>query len=84
MEAVIIVSVVVAAIVIIAMLPILLRSDSATSYVVHCAFGYYGPDRSHPGANRGDLPLKDAYLYTRREARDLAAEIGARVEEVRS
>lgn len=60
------------------------NGSSATSYVVHCAFGYYGPDRAHPGANRGDLPLKDAYRYTRREARDLAAQIGAEVEEVKS
>lgn len=58
------------------------RKPKALRFVVHCAFGYYGPDRAHPGANRGDLPLKDAYRYTRREARDLAAQIGAEVEEV--
>jgi hypothetical protein len=68
----------------IAMIPVLANCESATGYVVRCAFGYYGPDRAHPGANRGDLPLKDAYRYTRREARDLAAELGAKVEEVKS
>lgn len=58
------------------------RKPKALRFVVHCAFGYYGPDRAHPGANRGDLPIKDACRYTRREARDLAAELGAKVEEV--
>lgn len=51
-------------------------------FVVRCRLGYYGPDPEAKGHNLGDLPLEKAYRYTRREARDLAGNLGAEVEEI--
>lgn len=58
---------------------------SSRRFVVRCRRGYYGPT---PGqgycGNSGDLPIKKAYRYTRREARELAMNLGAEVEELRA
>ena len=52
-------------------------------FVVRCRLGYYGPTsgRGYCG-NSGDLPIEKAYRYTKREARELAENLGAEVEEL--
>jgi hypothetical protein len=54
-------------------------------FVVRCRLGYYGPTpgRGYCG-NSGDLPIEKAYRYTRREARELAGNLGAEFEEIQA
>jgi hypothetical protein len=51
-------------------------------FVVRCRLGYYGPDPSAKGHNLGDCLLAGAYRYTKRDAAELAGNLGAEVEEI--
>jgi hypothetical protein len=53
-------------------------------FVIRCRLGYYGPDPSARGHNLGDLPIEKAYRYTKRGARELAENLGADVEELKT